>query len=106
MKEHWMRRLEGARDAEAVVEIAKDFLFMWSPSEIEELPEAARPPEITTSDDVSGYAFALGEARCKDEQLLPELQEMATFFSAASNRLSQIYATARATNSGRFFTTR
>jgi hypothetical protein len=103
VSDNWIQRLQGARDATAVLTIATDFLFKWKPAELAELPGDCKPPVIHTADDISAYAYTLGQARCKDDQLLPQLNEMAVFFAAASTRLSQLYAESRASNSGRFF---
>ena len=46
----WLERLQGARDAEAVVSLVRDYLFKWTPDELSELPEACKPREIVRDD--------------------------------------------------------
>jgi hypothetical protein len=89
----WQDRLDDASNVHDVVEIARDFLATWDRYEIAALPEPCRPGKIFDANDINAYAFALLRHDCDSEgggaaQLL--MQKMASFFSNASVRLSEI----------------
>lgn len=91
----WEWRLEEACTPEAVVEVTRDFLALWSPEEIARLPEECRPAKLVDANDVTEYAFILVRRSCADDRMSDrELLRMATFFTRASLRLSQIQASA------------
>ena len=89
----WLGRLGQATSEPEVVEAAREFLATVDPAEVARLPEALRPPKLTDAEDVSAYALDLVRLdieRGPDTQRT--LQRLATFFSRASTRLSQIFA--------------
>jgi hypothetical protein len=100
----WARRLENARDAEAVVQAARDFLSEWTPEELSALPEGCRAPALRDVDDLAIYALTVTQEHCRDDQQGPELNGMAAFFTAASTRVSLILARAKGDPSGLFLT--
>ena len=87
----WHGMLNEAVTQEDVVAIARDYLAQWSPQEISRLPAVLRPGKIVDADDIACYAVALVQEQVAAEQV-PAVHKMATFFSNASLRLSQILA--------------
>ena len=85
----WENRLQRSYTTEQVMSVVKDFVATWSPSELAALPEPLRPGRLRDSDDVGLYAFKLAsrpDLGANSHILL----RMATFVTAASQRLSQI----------------
>ncbi len=95
MSVSWQDRLDDASDVHDIVEIARDFLATWDRFEIAALPEACHPGKIFDANDVTTYAFQLVSHECKGDSEETEalLHRMASFFSNASVRLSQILGT-------------
>lgn len=87
----WHGLLNEAATEEDVIAIARDYLALWTWPEIARLPQALRPGKIVDSDDIAGYALALVQEQVAAEHA-PAVHKMATFFSNASLRLSQILA--------------
>lgn len=89
----WQERLSAATRAEHVVDVARDFCAMITPEEASQLPADCRPGKLVDAQDVSDYAYVLVRLSCADEHLTnPILLKLATFFTRASLRLSQITA--------------
>lgn len=89
----WHGLLHEAPTQEAVVALARDYIALWSPEELAHLPPELRPGKLVDSDDVTLYALRLVRAQLGGEEH-PGVQKMASFFSGASLRLSQILACA------------
>ncbi len=92
LSEKWQNTITSAKTTTEVVAAAKEFLSSWTPEQIAALPADCRPSEMNDPDDVSGYAFTLVQKQCAGENRSPALNAMATFFTAASIRLSEIVA--------------
>ncbi len=89
----WQDRLDDASNVHDVVEIARDFLATWDRYEIAALPEPCRPGKIFDANDINAYALVLRRHDCDGEgegSAQPLMRKMASFFSNASVRLSQI----------------
>ncbi len=84
----WQQLLARASSESEVVTIARDFLTHLDYRELGQLPDACRPPMIRSASDVSSYAYELVRLDCKDGE--PTLRTLASFFSEASIRLSQL----------------
>lgn len=94
MSVSWQDRLDDASTVHDVVEIARDFLATWDRFEIAALPEACRAGKIFDANDVTSYAFQLRSHECEtDSDAAPLIHRMASFFSNASVRLSEILGT-------------
>jgi hypothetical protein len=90
----WDAKLDAAQSEYGVVMIARDFAATLDPWEIASLPEACRPAKIIDANDVAFYAFLLMRHHAIDNpQAAAIIDRLATFFSTASIRLSQILAT-------------
>lgn len=88
----WQRRLAEAFTTEQVLWVVKDFLTSWHPEEIAALPDGCRPGPLDSADDVALYAYTLITSQCEAEESNAALHRMATFFAAASNRMSSLMA--------------
>ena len=91
----WEARLTRAYRTEDVLAIAKEFVAAWGPAELATLPEHLRPGRLRDSDDVGLYAFKLVSHPASGPNA-GYLLRMTTFFTAASRRLSEIFAIAAA----------
>lgn len=87
----WHLRLNAATSVEGVIAAVKDYLALWSPEELAQLPEACRPGRIVDADDITVYALNLVREQFHGENG-PALARMAGFFAAASRRVAQILA--------------
>jgi hypothetical protein len=90
----WQQRLNEATTTEDVMWVVRDFLSEWTPGQLQDLPEECRPGRLVDADDVAIYALTLVQKQCADDpaQVLRPVHDMATFFIAASQRISQILA--------------
>ena len=89
----WEQRLQRSYSVEEVISVANDFIATWGPAELTTLPEPLRPPRFRDADDVGLYAFKL-MSRPGMGSNSHILARMVTFFTTASQRLSQISAVA------------
>ena len=87
----WPQRLRSAHSEQEVVDVARDFLAIFSPYDLARLPSELRPGRIVDGNDVSDLAFTLvrqlhddaqGSARC--------IHKLTQFFTQASVRLSEL----------------
>ena len=89
----WQSHLNEAATQRDVVSVCNQFLTMWSPAELAELPEACRPKDIIAVEDVSPYAVRLVlQSGDGDSSTAPMLVRMSTFFTRAALRLAEIRA--------------
>jgi hypothetical protein len=88
----WNLRLRGAHSNREVVALARDFIAQWTPAEIAEFPESCRPGTLKSADDLAYYAYVLAKEERRPAPCDPKLTIVATFFAAASLRMSEIAA--------------
>jgi hypothetical protein len=89
----WHGRLNEAVSEEDVVAIARDYMALWSPEELGELPADLRPGKLVDGDDVNGFALALVQAQmARGTRYEAHVHKMGAFFSNASLRIAQILA--------------
>lgn len=88
----WQHRLDLARDETEVVAIAREFIAMFTPYEIDRLPKPCQPPlKLVDREDIAGYAYDLMRHDCDDAPETAELvHKLAHFFSHASMRSAQL----------------
>jgi len=75
--------------------IVQQYVSAWRPDELAALPEKCRPEPLAHGDDVALYAFRLVRTQYEVEPN-HALDQMAAFFSVASQRLSFLMAHAQA----------
>ena len=97
----WQDRLHSASSETELVDVVREFVAQFSPSEIVQLPEACRPSKIVDGQDVTDYAFTLVRHRC-DDGVSGEhtLARLTAFFSSAASRLSELLYTPATQESG------
>lgn len=89
----WQDRLHLASTEAEVVVAAKEFVAQFTPDEINDLPAPCRPGKFFDANDITSFAFALVQHRCGDDaETANVVEKLATFFSNASIRLSEIMA--------------
>ena len=88
----WNLRLRGAYSNREVIALARDFIAQWTPAEIADLPDSCRPGQLKCADDIAYYAFVLCKEDRKSAEYNPRLTTIASYFAAASLRLSEIAA--------------
>lgn len=96
----WHERLAEALTADEIIGVVKDYLATWRPDELARLPGDCRPGPMRDGEDIALYAFSMVRHQCLAGGSDPELHRLATFFSAASHRLSQVMATGQAETMG------
>jgi hypothetical protein len=79
-----------------LVKVADDYLAEWAPSELVLLPSDCRPGRIVDGEQIAFYAYSLIRRQCGSEASPVKLHRMATFFSMAAHRQSQIRTAANA----------
>ena len=91
MSVSWQDRLDDATSVHDVVEVARDYLATWDHHEIAALPEPCRPGKIVDENDITSYALLLVQNECEhNTPAVALMQKMATFFSNASVRVTEI----------------
>lgn len=89
----WHGRLNEAMTPGDVLAMVRDYVASWTPHELAQIPADLRPGKFVDPEDVAAHALMLVQAQIGaaggDEAAVHKL---ATFFSAASLRLSQILA--------------
>jgi hypothetical protein len=89
----WQGRLDEASSEDAVVVVCRDFLALWTPKELAELPAICLPQVIVEGDEVNTYALKLiRHLGVGDRASAPMLHRMSTFFTRAALRLAQMRA--------------
>ena len=89
----WAAALASAGSEREVVSVVKDFLSIWSPTEIASLPEDCRPGRIGGAEDIAEMALKFSQAQCNFGDNLEQrrvLERMGTFFAHASSRLAHV----------------
>ena len=87
----WHGRLNAATSEDDVVAITRDYVALWSPEELVELPADLRPSKIVDAGDVNDYALALVQAQMGQSlEAESSIHKMGDFFTSASLRLTQL----------------
>ena len=87
----WQSRLNDAHTEAEVVDVTRDFLATVSPYDIARMPAHCRPRKIVDANDITQYAFLIVRHNCDDgEGTARVAHKLASFFTSASIRLSQI----------------
>jgi hypothetical protein len=91
----WTDLLRKSPSEGEVLACARDFVATVTPEEFALLPLDLRPGRLVDANDVTTYAFDLMRADCReDEPAHAVVHRLASFFSNASIRLSEIMAAA------------
>jgi hypothetical protein len=85
----WYDRLESAKTAREVMDVAREYLDSWSDTEIEALPEPCRPPgHFIQPEDVVDYAFEVVSRHCGSSVGDEGVSQLAGFFGNAARRIA------------------
>jgi hypothetical protein len=96
----WRERLRAAATEPEVVQVAAEYLERLDPIQAAMLPMRCRPRALRCGYDISSYAFDLVGHYCdKSDAAAHLVQALATFFTDASIRLSEIVAETNARES-------
>ncbi|HXS53391.1 MAG TPA: hypothetical protein VN782_12735 [Usitatibacter sp.] len=89
----WRERLRAAATESEVVQVATEYLESLDRMQLALLPLRCRPRALRCAYDISSYAFELVGHYCdKSDAGARLVQSLATFFTDASIRLSEIIA--------------
>jgi hypothetical protein len=84
----WQKELLFAPNPGFVLETVRDYLVLWRPDELAQLPEPCAVEQFVTAQDVTEYAAALlgheGEGRHSSAR-----EALTTFFTIAARRLAE-----------------
>ncbi len=86
----WEERVDLCDTEHEVIQVAREFLAMLEPWELARLPVDCKPRKLLTADDVSEFAFDVVRWERDHADCSSHVARMATFFSRASTRLSQL----------------
>ncbi len=87
----WRERLQGAATESDVLDLANQYLASLDRVELAMLPLRCRPRAFHCAYDISSYAFDLVGHYCdKTDAAARLVQSLASFFTDASIRLSEI----------------
>jgi hypothetical protein len=87
----WLREIDRASTEAEVVATTRDYLSLWSPTELARFPEDCRQIRIDTQADIARWRDRLqdGYTRGADE-LSERLQDLVTLVARANERLGEI----------------
>ena len=86
----WQRRLDDASTSQEVVDIANDFLALWTRDELAQLPPDCKPEQVRDAGQLNTYALKLAHRDTIAPGGISSLHRMATFFTKAALRIFQI----------------
>ncbi|MEP7261596.1 MAG: hypothetical protein ABI669_10365 [Usitatibacter sp.] len=88
----WMKEIDGARTGAEVVATTRDYVSLWSPSELLEFPEDCRQIRIDSEADIARWHGKL--AQSYDRERMPEssarVADLITLVTRADERLGEI----------------
>jgi len=89
----WLEKVRLAASEAEVLEVAREFIATLDHFEVAALPIRCAPRKLLVADDVSSYALDLvGHFTDEPEMTAKTVQKLATFFTQASIRLSEVLA--------------
>jgi len=88
----WIREIERAQTEAEVVATTRDYVSLWSPSELSQFPEDCRQIRIDTQADIARWRDKLteGYARSRAPESSERLQDLVSLVARASDRLGEI----------------
>lgn len=91
----WLRELDRASTEAEVVATTRDYLALWSPTELALFPEDCRQIRIDTQADIARWRDRLadGYARARGGDVPARLQDLVTLVARANERLGEIRTT-------------
>ena len=88
----WLKEIDRARTEAEVVATTRDYLALWSPTELARFPEDCRQIRIDTQADIARGRDRLhdGYARAGADEVSERLQDLVTLVARANERLGEI----------------
>ena len=88
----WLRELDRANTESEVVATTRDYVALWSPTELAQFPEDCRQIRIDTQADIARWRDKLadGYARTRVGEVSTRLQDLVTLVARANERLGEI----------------
>jgi len=88
----WLRELDRAATEAEVVATTRDYLALWSPTELASFPEDCRQIRIDTQADIARWGDKLveGYERTRTMDVSARLQDLVTLVARANERLGEI----------------
>ena len=86
----WHLEVLGATSAEQVLAIVHDYLVLWRPDELAELPQPCDRARLATPEAVREYASAVSREQVRDPSRSPACQALTAFFAVAAMRLGEL----------------
>jgi len=88
----WLREIDRARTEAEVVATTRDYVALWSPTELSGFPEDCRQIRIDTQADIARWREKLSEgyARTRAGETSERLQDLVTLVARANERLGEI----------------
>jgi hypothetical protein len=89
----WLREIDRASTEAEVVATTRDYVSLWAPPELSQLPEDCRQIRIDTQADIARWRDKLadGYARTRGEST-ERLQDLVSLVARANERLGEIRA--------------
>ena len=87
----WHQELLRAANADEILSTLHDYLVLWRPDELAQLPVPCEPARFERTLDVSEYAAALLEHEGEGRRA-PAREALTTFFAVAATRVAQLHA--------------
>ena len=101
---NWVKEIEGAQSADAVLELVNDFVGEQEEAFWERLPKVLRPGQIESEDELHVWHHRMVHELTIAKHATAELQEACVVFLRASVRIHQInlreVAPGRSSNDG------
>lgn len=86
----WHQEVLRAATPDDVLSAVRDYLVLWKPSELAELPERCDPSRFRDPRDVSKYASALLQHEADSIERGTAREALTAFFAVAARRLADI----------------
>ena len=89
----WLKEIDRASTEAEVVATTRDYVSLWAPPELSQLPEDCRQIRIDTQADIARWRDKLtdGYARTRGEST-ERLQDLVSLVARANERLGEIRA--------------
>lgn len=88
----WLKEIDRARTEAEVVATTRDYVALWSPTELAHFPEDCRTIRIDTQADIARWRDKLadGYVRARASDVPERLQDLVTLVARADERLGEL----------------
>ena len=85
----WQKELLLAPSADFVLNTVRDYLVLWRPDELAQLPQPCVPEQFASPQDVTEYAAALMSYEAEGRRSTAR-EALTTFFTIAARRIAEL----------------